>query len=355
MELYQQKSSKYYTAYFVVNGRRYRKSTKQTTRAKAGEVAAEFLRQAQRNESPVRKGQMITLREFAEKTFLPWIEDNAGIKAKTKECYRDGWQSIQGQAIAGMKMDAIRTTHIESIRIDGSPSTHNRALRTLSRMFHIAYDLDVIPKVPKFTLLEENKRTELITPDIEQRISAELCKSKRKDSLRVALPIILDCGLRPIEVVNLKVTDIDFARGVIRIQESKTSAGKRLVPMTERVKGLVAKQIGSQMEGWVFPSPRYPGQHIKRHALTRAWRATANRAGVSPDVDLYCARHTFGTDVMYATKDPFLTMRILGHTELSTTARYQHPDMARIGALMDERNQSRSDLRHNPRHSGELV
>jgi hypothetical protein len=56
--------------------------------------------------------------------------------------------------------------------------------------------------------------------------------------------------------------------------------------------------------GRCFPSPRYPGQPIKRAALTQAWCRTANKAGVSSNVDLYCARHTFDTDRFKATKDP---------------------------------------------------
>ena len=348
MELYKQGSSKFWTADFIVNGRRYRKSTKQTTKARAGEVAAEFLRQAQRDELPTRKGPIPTLLEFAEKTFLPFNDANAKTEESTKDYYRYGWQLLHGQAIVGIKMDAIRTPHIETIRIEGSPSTHNCALR---RMFHIASDLDVIMKIPKIPLLEENERTELITPDIEGMMAGQLNKSRRKGSLRTALFLILDCGLRPKEIVSLRVTDVDLTNGIIRVQVSKTKAGKRLVPMTDRVRELLSKQIGKRTEGWLFPSPRYRGEHIKRNSLSAAWRVTANKAGVSPDVDLYCARHTFATDVMHATKDPFMTMKLLGHTELSTTERYQHPNMDMVGALMNERNQ----LRHISRHTGQMV
>lgn len=351
MELYKQDGSKFWTADFVVNGRRYRKSTKQTTKARAGEVAAEFLRQAQRDEMPTQKGVAPTLLEFAEKTFLPLNDANARTKERTKQSYRYGWQLLEGQTIANMRIDAIRTPHIESVQIVGSPSTHNCALRTLRRLFHIAYDLDVVPKIPKFALLDENKRTQLITPNIEERITAQLAKSKRKGSLRTALFLILDCGLRPMEIVNMRIPDVDLKQGVIRIHKSKSKAGERLVPMTDRVKELLFAQIGKRSDGWIFPSPRYPSQAIKRHALTAAWRKTANKAGVSSDVDLYCARHTYATDVMHATKDPFLTMRLLGHTELSTTERYQHPNLEMIGTLMDERNQ----LRHTLRHSQEMV
>lgn len=219
------------------------------------------------------------------------------------------------------------------------------------RFARIASDLDVILKIPKISLLEENERTELITPAIERTMAEQLDKSRHKGSLRTALFLILDCGLRPNEIVSLRVTDIDLAYGAIRVQESKTRAGKRLVPMTDRVKELLFQQIGKRSDGWLFPSPRYPGEHIKRHALTAAWRVTANRAGVSADVDLHCGRHPYARNVMRATKDPFLTMRLLGHTELSTTERYQHPDIGMIGAMIDERN----ELRHKLRHSREMV
>lgn len=351
MELYRQAGSKYWTADFVVNGRRYRKSTKQATKAKAGEVAAEFLRQAQRNEAPARRGRPATLRQFAEETFLPLSDANARTKESTKEYYRLGWRLLQGQPVAEMRLDGIRAPHIEAIRVEGSPSTHNCALRTLRRMLHVAVDLDVLPKVPKFSLLSEHRRDQLITPDIEQRIAAELASNNRKGSLQTALFIILDCGLRPIEVTNLRVEDIDLSRGSIRVNKSKSKAGERLVPMTNRVKQLLFAQIGKRASGWLFPSPRYPGQPIRRHALTTAWRKAANRAGVSPDVDLYCARHTYATDVMNATRNPFITMRLLGHTELATTERYRHPEIAHVGELMDERNR----LRHNLRHSPELL
>jgi hypothetical protein len=62
--------------------------------------------------------------------------------------------------------------------------------------------------------------------------------------------------------------------------------------MTDRVKKLLHAQIGKRSGGWLFPSPRYAGQPIKRHALTAAWRMKATKAGVSPDVDpLLCEAH----------------------------------------------------------------
>ena len=106
--------------------------------------------------------------------------------------------------------------------------------------------------LPKFTLLDENKRTQLITPNIEGKITAQLVKGKRKGSLSTALFIIFDCGLRPIEIVSLRISDVNLTRDSIHIHKSKRRAGERLVPMIDRVKELLIRQIGRRTDGWVF-------------------------------------------------------------------------------------------------------
>jgi hypothetical protein len=95
----------------------------------------------------VVKGLTPTLRQFAEKHFLPFIEGNS-TASTTKDYYRLGWQDLANQPIADQQLDAIRKPHVEVIQIAGSNATHNRALRTLRRIFNVAFELDVLPKVP---------------------------------------------------------------------------------------------------------------------------------------------------------------------------------------------------------------
>jgi len=337
-------------AYFSVDGKRVRKSTKQTKKSAAAETAMLMLQAAKAGE-PVKEMQLApTLEDFAHAHFLPWVEAS-NRELKTKEGYRYGWLLLKSQPLANMRMDRIRTTHIEMASIPGSPSTHNCALRTLRRMFSIAVDLELISKRPKIHLRDENERTALVSPETEALVAAELDRSRRKGSLKLGIYIILDCGMRPKEIANMDIVDLDFTRGLIHIPNSKTKAGKRYVPMTVRVREKLLEWIGPRKTGWVLRSPRYPGRPIQRQALTAAWRRTCNKAGVSNDLNLYCARHTFGTDAMEATKNPFQVMRMLGHADLSTTRRYQHHDIAGVGELMDARN----ELRHNLRHSVQLA
>ena len=51
-----------------------------------------------------------------------------------------------------------------------------------------------------------------------------------------------------------------------------------------------------------------------------------DQRGCRTSVVLYSARHTFGTDVLEGTKNPAVTMDVMGHTNPKMMMRYQHPE-----------------------------
>jgi integrase len=178
-----------------------------------------------------------------------------------------------------------------------------------------------------------------------QAITKALNRYKRAKSrgsaLKIAFPIHMDTGLRPEEMVHLRVEDIDFTRGDISVTHSKTQAGIRHVPMSDRVRKILFAHIGSRSEGWLFPSPRYPGKPITRPALTQAFRQARILAGLPKTKKLYSTRHTFGTDLMAGTGNPKLVMDLMGHSDLKVTMHYLHPETSKVAAIMNERNHTR--------------
>ena len=52
---------------------------------------------------------------------------------------------------------------------------------------------------------------------------------------------------------------------------------------------------------------------------------TAALAGLPESRVLYCARHTFGTAAYGATGNLAMVMNVMGHTDIRTAMRYQHP------------------------------
>ena len=341
MQLYRR--GKYFWVRFTVNGKRHQLGTKEVTKTAANARAMELYNRAKSGLPRVTIQRTPTLGEFAGGWFTEWIGSNARLAPKSRDYYLYGLRLLKGQRIMSMQLDAITTEDADMIGVDGSPSTHNNALRTLRRMLNLAAKRGLIVKAPAIALLEENRRTLLVEPDAEQRIAAELTRAgRRHGSLQTALYLILDAGMRPKEICSMRIEDVNFERGFLYVPKSKTRAGARTLALTDRMKEKLFVQIGARTEGWIFPSKRRPGEPIKRHALTCSWRKVCAAAGVSPDLKLYCARHTFATDAMSATKNPFLVMKALGHTELSTTERYQHHDILDLGAHMNERNRKRA-------------
>ncbi len=381
------KRGKHWYTDFPFEGKRIRQKTGQTTKMAAEEFAIELLKSL-RTEKSARANPTIqvevpapqlatppTLKEFADQYFLPWIESHAELRGSSKAGYRYGWSMLATQRIANMKMADITKSDLDGLKLEWdprrrrgtkvvwlplkdrdpkhpwtpvSPSTHNCALRTLSRMFTLALEKKKVPGRYRIPLRREKERTKL-GPGVEDRVGEILLKGNRRGSLQTALYAILDAGMRPQEIADMQIPEIHFLEHKIYVPDSKTAKGVRDVAMTPRLEEKLRRQIGTRTSGWVFPSPlrRRKGLPIRRQALTSAWKKMAKKAGLESDVNLYCARHTYGTDAMAATKNLFLVMDLMGHQDPKTAKRYQHPDTEGAGQKLAEYRRQREEGQKN--------
>ena len=149
MKLFKKRKSKFYWYDFTIGCRRYRGSTKEINKTRAGAIAALKLAKATEGRDPLPR-KAPGLMEFSGR-FLQWVH-NAKLERKTKLYYRDGWRLLAASLLPGMRLDKIMADDIEALRFTGSPSNANCALRTLRRMLHKAEEWGLIRSVPKFKL-----------------------------------------------------------------------------------------------------------------------------------------------------------------------------------------------------------
>jgi integrase/recombinase XerD len=147
---------------------------------------------------------------------------------------------------------------------------------------------------------------------------------------RVALTTAYAAGLRVSEVAALKVCDIDSGRMVMRIEHGK--GGK------ERYGMLSAPLLGILRSYWRLTRPPlylFPGRTsdkpIEPTVLHAACRSAAAAAGLDKRVSVHVLRHSFATHLLESGVDIRIIQVLLGHENLSTTARYTRVSTQLIG------------------------
>ena len=138
---------------------------------------------------------------------------------------------------------------------------------------------------------------------------------------RAALTTAYAARLRASEVVRLKVQNIDSARNVIRVEHGK-GAKDRYVMLSAELLGILRVYWRLARPGhWLFPG-RDASKPIDVQVLHAACRSARAAAGLDKRVPVHTLRHSFATHLLESGADIRIIQVLLGHANLSSTARY---------------------------------
>jgi integrase len=347
MELYRQPGSKFFTADFTVGDRRIRKSTKQTTRGKALEVAAEFLRQSQDDDRPTHIGRAPRVRDFAKDRFLTFVHASS-LDPDTKRYYATGWRLLERSDAADWRLDQVTRSRADTLKFAGSGANQNCALRTLRRMLSLAEDQGLIKALPRIKLRKEHERSAVFDAPTEEKFL-----QSAKQPMRDIFLIGQDGGMRPDEAVRMRWDDVLWQKSLIFVASGKTPKARRHVPLSDRVRAALRARAQRATSEWVFPSKRSKSGHIEHSGVAKAFRIRREEVGIAKDLVLYSARHTFASDLMDDMGDLTKVGKVLGHSSTRITERYVHPQLKEMASLVNRRNVRRAEEaeRHTLRHS----
>jgi len=138
---------------------------------------------------------------------------------------------------------------------------------------------------------------------------------------RAALMTAYGAGLRVSEVVRLKISDIDSARGLLRVEQGKGKKDRYAMLSPRLLKVMRAWWKVEQSKHWLFPGRR-PEKHMDPAMLQLVCRQAADLAGIAKRVRVHTLRHSFATHLLDQSVDLRVIQELLGHTCIDTTARY---------------------------------
>lgn len=140
---------------------------------------------------------------------------------------------------------------------------------------------------------------------------------------RIVLTLIYSAGLRGQEVINLKISDIDYERMTIHIRQSKYKKD-RIVPLSPTmVIGLKKYLKAENPYIWLFNGKEADGRYSVR-GLSWVMRENLKKTSITKKVNLHTLRHTYATHLLEEGVNIVTLKDLLGHAEITTTMIYLH-------------------------------
>jgi integrase len=177
---------------------------------------------------------------------------------------------------------------------------------------------------------KEFKRERYLTPDELARLGKVLRESNSEPEAVNCIRLLLLTGCRLSEIQTLKWEHVDLDAGVLRLPDSKT--GAKVVAIGKAVVE-VFKTIPKVKGNPYIITGQIEGQHLTD--MQRPWRRLRKRAGMD-DLRIHDLRHSFASDALQLGEDLPMIGKLLGHTQVQTTARYAHLKTDPIRAAADK-------------------
>src|SRR6185369_17969105 len=139
------------------------------------------------------------------------------------------------------------------------------------------------------------------------------------------------------EVLHLQVTDIDSARMVVNVRWGK-GAKDRQVPLSARLLTELRQWwCRHRTKPWLFPGMTDASRQRPMNATSvqRMMKQIVKRAQLKKPASLHTLRHSYATHLLEAGVDVVTLQKLLGHTQLSTTARYLHLSRRQMQKMPD--------------------
>jgi site-specific recombinase XerD len=212
------------------------------------------------------------------------------------------------------------TEYLTSLAL--SPKSPSR-----SNFKHMVYGLRYY-----FRLIGDNKRA-IALPSLKKDTrlptilnQAELRQLFKAPTLlkhRIVLSLIYSAGLRSQEVINLKISDIDFERKTIHIRQSKYKKD-RIVPLSDFMqKGLKKYLAAENPYIWLFNGKEADGRYSVK-GLSWVMREAVKKTSIAKDVNLHSLRHSYATHLLEQGLNIVTVKDLLGHADITTTMIYLH-------------------------------
>lgn len=270
-------------------------------------------------------------------SFLQYVALERGLSQKTVQSYqsdiadfgkRTELKEIHKASLADFNQ------FVKKLTASGSkPTTIARKLSSLRHFFTYLVESGVIKQnpaksiaTPKLGRYHPTYLTQREVAAILETIDVATPAGKRD---RAILEMLYGSGLRISELISLRLSDIEFEAGFLRITGKGNKT--RLVPLGEFAKQAVESYLNeSKANPTKQKTPvlfvNNDGNRFSRVGIWKMVKKRVAQAGITKIVTPHTFRHSFATHILEGGADLRIVQEMLGHADISTTQVYTRID-----------------------------
>ena len=169
--------------------------------------------------------------------------------------------------------------------------------------------------------------------EVEKLLQSPDCSIKIENRDKAMIEMLYATGMRISELVNLKITDVDIDRSVLKVLGKGSK--ERLIPFGEKALDSLNSYLKERKNSnakEVFISNR--GTKMSRTAFWQRIKIYLSREGLNDSISPHTLRHAFATHLLNRGADLRSVQLLLGHSDLSTTQIYTHIAKQRLGEVL---------------------
>ncbi len=271
--------------------------------------------------------------------FLEYLEKEKNYSQETVRAYKNDLLQFKEYLVDREKVNDFLKVNYEKIRnFIGYLLKYGYDKRSTARK------LSAVKSFYKFLknikLIKKNPTIGIKSPRLEKKIPVFLTEVQVKEILdlqpptkisfrdKAMLELLYASGLRVSELVNLKISDVDFENKILKVKGKGEK--ERIVPFGSYAFNALKKYLEERKDNSPYLFVSRFNKKLSNRQIQKIVKKYLSKIPNPPATNPHIFRHSFATHLLDRGADLRVVQELLGHSSLETTQIYTHLTIGKL-------------------------
>lgn len=283
--------------------------------------------------------------------FLDYLLLEKNYSLLTIQCYKKDLEELeffllQTEDVSDIEKSTNRQLrnfiiHLSQKKI--SEKTINRKISSIRSFFKFLLKTSSLEVNPTLNIKNLKLRKQVLVPYSEDEIKAlentfididQTLSEFEKTRNQLIFEIFYQTGIRRMELINLKISEIDFSECTIRIIGKRNK--ERQIPITKNLKEKLNQYISLKEDNHEYLFTNNKGEILKEKFVYNLINKYLSKVTSKQKKSPHMLRHTFASHLLHNGAELNSIKEILGHSSLAATQIYTHSNIDDLKKIFNQ-------------------